>query len=41
MDEQAKKSCWGVTTWTLLGFIGVLTLLYLFGDFDTAVIAAH
>ncbi|PTM94947.1 hypothetical protein C7449_10410 [Mycoplana dimorpha] len=29
MDSTAQKSCWGVTLRIVLGFAGVLALLYL------------
>jgi lipid-A-disaccharide synthase-like uncharacterized protein len=34
MDEQAQKSCWGVTAWAVLLAGGVLALLYVFGSAD-------
>ena len=31
MEETVQKSCWGVTARAVIGFAGVLALVYLFG----------
>ncbi len=31
MEETVQKSCWGVTARTVIGFVGLLALIYLFG----------
>lgn len=36
MDENVQKSCWGVTVWTVLVLGGMLALVMLFADAETA-----
>ncbi|MEO3385937.1 hypothetical protein [Mesorhizobium sp. CAU 1741] len=31
MDESVQKSCWGVTAKAVIGFGGILLLVWLFG----------
>ncbi len=33
MEDNAQKSCWGVTFKALMGFGGAFALAYLFGAF--------
>lgn len=40
MDDNVQKSCWGVTTWTVVALGSVLVLAYLLGGFETVAIAA-
>ncbi|WP_280116327.1 hypothetical protein [Pannonibacter tanglangensis] len=39
MDENVQKSCWGVTAWTVLVLGGMLALIMLFADAETATTA--
>lgn len=42
MDDGARKSCWGVTAWAVIGFAGVMAAMLLFGGGETtAVLAAN
>ncbi|CUA98350.1 Uncharacterised protein [Pannonibacter phragmitetus] len=36
MDENVQKSCWGVTAWTVIVLGGMLALVMLFADAETA-----
>ncbi len=40
MDGDVRKSCWGVTAWTVLALGGALALVYVFGGADAAQTAA-
>lgn len=31
MENTVEKSCWGVTARAVIGFVGLLALVYLFG----------
>jgi hypothetical protein len=31
MEDTVQKSCWGVTARAVIGFVGLLALIYLFG----------
>lgn len=31
MEETVQKSCWGVAARAVIGFVGLLALIYLFG----------
>lgn len=31
MEDTVEKSCWGVTARAVIGFVGLLALVYLFG----------
>ncbi|ODN70327.1 hypothetical protein A6302_02361 [Methylobrevis pamukkalensis] len=41
MDDHVQKSCWGVTTWTVVALGSVLVLAYLLGGFETVAVAAR
>lgn len=36
MDENAPKSCWAVTVWTVVALGGAFALLVLFNDVEGA-----
>ncbi|MCV6546418.1 MAG: hypothetical protein OIF58_08785 [Cohaesibacter sp.] len=40
MDNELEVSCWGVTMKAVLALGAVLAIVYLFGAFETAAIAA-
>lgn len=40
MDDNAGKSCWGVTAKAIAGFAGLLLLAWLVGGADTAAMLA-
>ncbi|MCT4656684.1 MAG: hypothetical protein N4A65_12810 [Cohaesibacter sp.] len=40
MDNEIEVSCWGVTMKAVLALGAVLAIVYLFGAFETAAIAA-
>jgi hypothetical protein len=41
MDEHVRKSCWGVTTWTVVALGSVLVLAYLLGGAEAVAVAAN
>lgn len=43
-DEEVQKSCWGVTTWAMIVFIGLFAVVSFFGnehDKSGAVVSAE
>jgi hypothetical protein len=40
MDDNVQKSCWGITAKAVLGFAGILLLVWLIGGSETAAIIA-
>lgn len=40
MDKEMDSSCWGVTMKAVLALGAILAIVYFFGAFDTAAIAA-
>lgn len=40
MDKEMDVSCWGVTMKAVLALGAILAIVYFFGAFDTAAIAA-
>ena len=41
MDTELNVSCWGVTVKAVLALGAILAIVYFFGAFETAVIAAQ
>ncbi|HOV05009.1 MAG TPA: hypothetical protein PLG99_11420 [Kaistiaceae bacterium] len=41
MEDNIQGSCWGVATWTLVGMLCILMVVYLFGGFEPTAIAAN
>ena len=41
MDDSVRKSCWGVTVWTVVAFSLLLALGFLFTVPETVAIAAN
>ena len=39
MDNQVRKSCWGIATWTVLILGSVLVLTLTLGDFGAVAVA--
>ena len=40
MEESAQKSCWGLTAKAVIGFAGVILLVWLVGGSETAAVLA-
>lgn len=40
MDNQVRKSCWGIATWAVLILGSVLVLTLALGDFGVVAVAA-
>lgn len=40
MDKEIDDSCWGVTVKAVMALGAILAIVYLFGAFETAAIAA-
>ncbi|MGH6763170.1 MAG: hypothetical protein ACRECW_16475 [Phyllobacterium sp.] len=40
MDERVQKSCWGITAWAVVGFAGLMFIIYLAGTSGTATVVA-
>ncbi|WP_281065534.1 hypothetical protein [Jiella sonneratiae] len=41
MDDSVRKSCWGVTVWTVAIFSAFMMLGFLFSNAETLAVAAN
>ena len=41
MEDETHRSCWNIASWTLIGLMCMLMVVYLFGGFEPTAIAAH
>jgi hypothetical protein len=40
MDERVQNSCWGVTAKAVVGFAGIILLVWLVGGAETSAVLA-